>query len=108
LNPPWVAVRLDANALVSGRGATDHNMKEEDEMAMYTCKTCGAVSPEAGHLCDPTEASKVYTCEYCGAQSSKKRHICKPKLQQVKYFCENCGRVAVKEDDLCKPKPVGG
>jgi DNA-directed RNA polymerase subunit RPC12/RpoP len=85
---------------------TDEPEERRREMAVYKCKTCGAVAPEAGHLCDPTQAGNIYTCEYCGAQSAKKKHICKPKLTKVKYFCEACGRVAVKEDEVCKPKAL--
>ena len=57
-------------------------------MAVYKCKTCGAVTPEQGHLCDPVELEpgKHYTCEYCGADNVAKRHLCKPKVAEIHYY----------------------
>jgi len=37
-------------------------------MTSFKCKTCGKVSLESGHLCDPTNADAIYTCEMCGQQ----------------------------------------
>jgi uncharacterized Zn finger protein len=76
------------------------------EIEMYSCKTCGKVTTDQGHLCDPKEIKRAYVCEYCGVTSSNPRHICKPKVAKIKYTCEACGRVAVDEGLLCRPKEI--
>lgn len=48
-------------------------------MTTYTCKSCGKISSEGGHLCDPTDSGILYNCESCGQQAKKKKHLCKPK-----------------------------
>jgi DNA-directed RNA polymerase subunit RPC12/RpoP len=70
----------------------------------YTCKTCGAVAPEPGHLCNPS--TETTTCSYCGEKSPHVKHYCKGKMADLKYVCENCGRLATSEDLVCKPKKV--
>ena len=70
----------------------------------YTCKNCGAVAEEPGHLCDPCgDAGK---CSFCGAPQVDAKHICKDKLAAMKYVCEGCGRVAMEEGHLCKASPI--
>lgn len=75
---------------------------------LYKCKTCGAVAPETGHLCEPVKTNDLYVCDYCGEKAAQKAHLCKPKLAKISYYCEACGRSAVQEDELCKPKVVEG
>jgi len=88
---------------------TRHEIKKGGViMALHTCKTCGAVAPDTGHLCEPVEANKIYVCDYCGEKAAQKAHLCKPKLTKISYYCEACGRSAVKEDELCKPRVVEG
>ena len=70
----------------------------------YTCKTCGAVASEPGHLCNP--AQEVTTCAYCGQDTPHVKHYCKGKMEDLKYVCEQCGRLAPSEDLLCKPSKV--
>jgi DNA-directed RNA polymerase subunit RPC12/RpoP len=82
------------------------SLKRMKIMAMYTCKTCGSMAPEPGHLCDPAQAGEMYTCEDCGRQAPLKKHICKPMVARFQYYCEACGRGAVAENKLCKPKPI--
>jgi predicted SprT family Zn-dependent metalloprotease len=72
-------------------------------MTTYTCKSCGKISSEEGHLCDPTSAGKLYTCGSCGEQARKKKHLCKPQAAKFEYFCGGCGRGAVSGDQLCDP-----
>ena len=73
---------------------------------MYSCKTCGKVTTDQGHLCAPKEIKRAYSCDYCGVTSTNPRHICKPKVAKVKYTCDTCGRVAVDETFLCNPKEI--
>ena len=68
----------------------------------YTFKTCGAIAPEPGHLCNP--CGDEAKCDYCGATSVDPKHVCKDKLKNMKYTCESCGRVAIEENHLCNPK----
>lgn len=70
----------------------------------YTCKNCGAVANEPGHLCNPCgDESK---CSFCGSPQVNAKHICKDKLAAMKFFCEGCGRVATEKEHLCKPSPI--
>ncbi len=75
---------------------------------VYKCGSCGMVTTEKGHLCDPHEIEKVYTCEYCGVAVSDPRHVCKPKVAKVSYVCDACGRVAVEKGHLCEPVKIKG
>jgi hypothetical protein len=100
LQKPWVFffTPRQANDLIKGRKIMT--------MPMYTCKTCGSMAPEPGHLCDPTQAGEMYTCADCGRQAPLKKHVCKPMVARFQYYCETCGRGAVAENKLCKPKPI--
>ncbi len=71
----------------------------------YTCKTCGAVADEPGHLCNPCDDPQA--CSFCGATGVDTHHMCKDKLSKMKYVCEGCGRVAMEADHLCSAKPIG-
>lgn len=70
----------------------------------YTCKNCGAVAADPGHLCNP--CGDRAKCSFCGAPEVNAAHMCKDKLTAMKYVCEGCGRVAMEEGHLCKPKEV--
>ncbi|MDO9070285.1 MAG: hypothetical protein Q7V36_02055 [Deltaproteobacteria bacterium] len=69
----------------------------------HTCKTCGAVAAEPGHLCAPS--AETTTCSYCGEKSPHVKHYCKGKMDDLKYVCE-CGRLATAPELLCKPSKV--
>ena len=71
----------------------------------YSCKNCGAVADEPGHLCDPCGDEK--NCSFCGSPSVDHTHICKDKLAAMNFVCGGCGRVAMQEGHLCKPSPIG-
>ena len=44
----------------------------------HTCKNCGAVADDPGHLCDPCgDAAK---CSFCGDPKVEHKHMCKDKL----------------------------
>ncbi|MCE7911082.1 MAG: hypothetical protein DCC43_15710 [Candidatus Brocadia sp.] len=73
---------------------------------IYTCKTCGLVMEEKGHLCNPIPAKKVVACKYCGTTTGDPRHVCSPKLVSLKYICDSCGRLAAKREMLCRPSPL--
>ncbi|UCD32455.1 MAG: hypothetical protein JSW04_08505 [Desulfobacterales bacterium] len=70
----------------------------------YTCKNCGAVAPEPGHLCNP--CGDKTKCSFCGEMETDATHICKDKLALMKFSCGGCGRVAMEEGHLCKPNPI--
>jgi rRNA maturation endonuclease Nob1 len=70
----------------------------------YTCKTCGAVAEEPGHLCSP--CGDKAACNFCGTPEIDAAHVCKDKLAAMKYVCEGCGRVATEEGHLCKPSAI--
>lgn len=70
----------------------------------HTCKSCGAVADDPGHLCDPTV--EALSCSFCGEENVSVTHVCKSKLEAMKYSCGSCGRVAADSDDLCKPEEI--
>jgi hypothetical protein len=72
----------------------------------YTCKNCGAIANEPGHLCNPCDDKEK--CSFCGAPEVDALHICKDKLTAMKFQCGGCGRVAMEKDHLCKPSPIPG
>lgn len=70
----------------------------------HTCKSCGAVADDPGHLCNPVV--EEIDCEFCGEKNVSAMHVCKAKLDALKFSCENCGRVAPQSSDLCKPVEI--
>jgi len=70
----------------------------------HTCKSCGAVADDPGHLCNPT-VEKI-SCSHCGAIDVGAHHVCKQKLAAMKFTCESCGRVAADGSELCKPSEI--
>ena len=70
----------------------------------YTCKNCGAVAEEPGHLCDPCgDAAK---CSFCGKPEVDTKHMCKDRLAAMRSVCGVGGRVAMEAGHLCKPAPI--
>ena len=55
----------------------------------YTCKTCGAVAEEPGHLCAPS--TEPTACAFCGEKSPHVKHYCKGKMEDIKYVCRSAG-----------------
>ena len=70
----------------------------------HTCKNCGAVADDPGHLCNP--ADHAVHCDYCGQHNVSANHVCKQKLEAMKYTCNTCGRIATEQDKLCKPTEI--
>jgi uncharacterized Zn finger protein len=70
----------------------------------HTCKNCGAVADDPGHLCNPSV--EILGCSFCGATDVGATHVCKAKLGAMKYSCQSCGRVAAESSDLCKPGEI--
>ena len=84
----------------------DNNLRDgkEKKAMAYTCKNCGVVANDPGHLCNPCgDKSK---CSFCGAPASDPKHMCKDKLTAMKYVCDGCGRVAMEKQHLCKPSAI--
>ena len=67
----------------------------------HTCKSCGAIADDPGHLCDPT--TEILACDYCGVKDVSVNHVCKEKLTAMKYSCSSCGKMAPEENRLCNP-----
>jgi DNA-directed RNA polymerase subunit RPC12/RpoP len=68
---------------------------------MYTCKSCGSVTTEKGHLCNPMPVDDA--CDLCSEPVENARHICKPMLEKMEYKCGGCGRPTEDPDLVCKP-----
>ncbi len=71
----------------------------------HTCKNCGAVANDPGHLCDP--CGDRQKCSFCGTPEAPHAHMCSGKLSAMKYVCDGCGRVAMDKELLCKPTTIG-
>ena len=76
------------------------------EGKIHTCKNCGKMADDKGHLCDPVELKEAYICDCCGSAAQDARHICKPKLQKINFVCVSCGRVAQLPNQLCNPRDI--
>ena len=70
----------------------------------HTCKTCGSMADDPGHLCNPTQ--EKISCSYCNQSDVGTNHICKEKMAAMKYSCQSCGRVAPDASGLCKPGEI--
>jgi hypothetical protein len=70
----------------------------------HSCKNCGAVADDPGHLCNPT--TEKISCSFCGADDVSINHVCKGKLTAMKFSCQTCGRVATDEADICMPTTI--
>lgn len=70
----------------------------------HTCKSCGAVADDPGHLCDPVV--EKLDCKFCGATDVGASHVCKQKLTAMKFSCQSCGRVAEDASGLCNPSEI--
>ena len=70
----------------------------------HTCKSCGAVADDPGHLCSPTV--EALSCPHCGESDVGANHVCKQKLSAMKFSCQSCGRVAAEGSELCKPSEI--
>ncbi|GAB6190831.1 hypothetical protein [Desulfocastanea catecholica] len=70
----------------------------------HTCKSCGAVADDPGHLCNPTV--ETISCSYCGKSDVSATHVCKEKLAAMNFSCQSCGRVAAEDSELCKPLKI--
>ena len=71
----------------------------------YTCKTCGAVAEDPGHLCAPSDG-RPPPAPIAGRNTPHVKHYCKGKMEDLKYVCEGCGRLATSPDLVCKPSKV--
>jgi hypothetical protein len=80
--------------------------KSSMENKTHVCQTCGKVTEDCGHLCDPVAITDAYVCDHCGLAHKDPRHICKPKLQHINFACMSCGRVAELPKELCNPRDI--
>ncbi len=80
--------------------------KKKAVKKVYTCKTCGRVTINKGHLCAPVPQERTIVCEFCGVVETDTRHVCAPKVLKLKYFCGACGRVAVTKSNVCVPRAI--
>ncbi len=61
-------------------------VKKKSAKKVYTCRTCGKITSNKGHLCAPAPLEKTVVCEYCGAVETDTRHVCAPKVLKFKYY----------------------
>lgn len=71
----------------------------------YECTTCGIVTENRGHLCQPVALEG--RGDYCGQPIGKKTALmCAVETDRLDYECSNCGRTAEKSDLVCAPRKV--
>jgi hypothetical protein len=85
-------------------GAREAPYTNREYFMAYTCKNCGAVADEPGHLCNPCGDEEE--CRFCGAANVNTTHMCKDKLTAMRYVCGGCGRIAREEEHLCNPVSI--
>lgn len=72
---------------------------------VYECVTCGIVSKNERHLCNPAETKEK---DYCGHSSTlQTAMMCAEETRRLDYVCGRCGRPAEKPELLCSPRDVG-
>ena len=80
-------------------------MRKTQKQGKEKCPSCHKVTAENGHLCVPRTLSHK-KCDWCGALIPNARHLCGSKLKDLTYICNSCGRTAVKPEYLCHPAKV--
>ncbi len=69
----------------------------------FECSTCGIVTKNNGHLCNPVEVKGL--SDYCGQPVMKKTAMmCAEETKRLDYECGNCGRTTEKAELVCSPK----
>jgi hypothetical protein len=92
------------NFLVAFKVLKDLPLVGTGKKVSHACPTCHQKVGEAGHLCSPGD--KHESCDWCGALIPDARHLCNKKIKELAYICNSCGRTAVQADFLCEPKKV--
>lgn len=69
------------------------------------CPTCSKDAGSHGHLCVPVKQHDK-ECDWCGALIPDARHLCEDKVRELAYICNSCGRTAVSAEYLCSPKKI--
>jgi len=80
--------------------------RENEILKTYTCETCGVISNNRAHLCNPVPTEQGVDCNYCGAAITEPYHVCAGMVKEPEYYCSQCGRVAVESRVLCRPKGI--
>jgi len=68
----------------------------------YECGTCGVVTHEKEHLCNPVEVARKG--DYCGRSGEKSEAMCEPMNASLEYTCSSCGRPTEDPDMVCSPE----
>jgi len=69
---------------------------------LYECGSCGVVSEESGHLCQPKEVAGRE--DYCGTMPV--RDICDTMNETMTFECAACGRLAEDKELVCDPHKI--
>lgn len=67
----------------------------------YKCGTCGVVTVNKQHLCQPQEQADG---AHCGSVPTQSVSMCDSIDQNASYTCSGCGRASVDPELLCQPK----
>lgn len=67
---------------------------------MYECGTCGVVTEESEHLCNPRPINGKE--DYCGT-AGETAEMCGVMTKSLEFECGTCGRPSEKPDLVCNP-----
>lgn len=71
----------------------------------FECATCGIVTKDKKHLCNPVV---VKSEDYCGHSTDlQTAMMCAEETTRLDYVCGRCGRPAENSALLCSPRQVG-
>ncbi|WP_303720613.1 hypothetical protein [Malonomonas rubra] len=73
-------------------------------MESYKCMTCGVISDEMDHLCEPEQMQSRK--EYCGSGPEHISKMCDEMDRNLQFQCFTCGRPSDKPDMICNPTPI--
>jgi hypothetical protein len=72
--------------------------------SIYKCGTCGVVSDERGHLCEPEKTASW--AEFCSSGPEHVSQICEEIDRKLEFQYFTSGRPTDKPDLFCNPTPL--
>lgn len=72
--------------------------------SVYKCGTCGVISNQQDHLCQPGEMAS--SDDFCGSGPENISQLCDSMSENLRYQCYNCGRPSENPNLLCQPHSV--
>lgn len=74
------------------------------ETPAFFCGNCGAVSLDAGNICNP--AGKHTKGDWCGSKDLPPAKTCQNRVNNDRYRCSKCHKAAINAALLCEPEKM--